>query len=459
MDANTPNHPTAQPSPSPSPPLPPSPPPPQAKLKDFKACQFSSWYHTFRNCYSTSEQEQLCNDLERAEPRKHATIRSVILQPLPAAFFEYLMHDGVHVPKGTNVSSCASGVVNETDDSDDESWSSDTGRTDLTKPTSRLLTGDDDDDENENETEHEKPVVAKSYEFPELTQSIANAIRKLGGSVVPKLNWSCPKDAAWVNGNSLKCTTPGDVYVLLSSSDFVMHDLLYSCTATDAAADEGKGEGEGKTPPSGVTKLAHDTELYSLVLRRWCNFDKGMEFRCFVTCNTIIAISQRDYTQPYPFLEREKTAIRRDIMEFFEEIIRPNFPAEVTRPTDNYDDVVQEYVFDCYIDRKRQVWLMDFNVWGSQTDPLLFEWSELVTMGHNRNAAVREVIEEKRDEAARGTANTFVVTSTPLPEIRIVSGNEDIRCDPLASYRAPIDAMDLTSDSFQKFMSTCKQES
>jgi len=173
-----------------------------------------------------------------------------------------------------------------------------------------------------------------------------------------------------------------------------------------------------------------------------------------------VAISQRDYTQPYPFLEREKTAIRRDIMEFFEEIIRPNFPAEVTRPTDNYDDVVQEYVFDCYIDRKRQVWLMDFNVWGSQTDPLLFEWSELVTMGHDRNAAVREVTEEKpNDEAARGTANTCVLTSTPLPEIRIVSGNEDIRCDPLASYRAPIDAMDLTSDSFQKFMSTCKQES
>ena len=34
------------------------------------------------------------------------------------------------------------------------------------------------------------------------------------------------QDAAWVNGgNTLQCSSPADVYLLLKSSDFIQHDL------------------------------------------------------------------------------------------------------------------------------------------------------------------------------------------------------------------------------------------
>jgi len=43
--------------------------------------------------------------------------------------------------------------------------------------------------------------------------------------VVPKLDWSAPKDATWISAtNSMECRTPNDVY-LLKSSDFITHDL------------------------------------------------------------------------------------------------------------------------------------------------------------------------------------------------------------------------------------------
>ena len=96
-------------------------------------------------------------------------------------------------------------------------------------------------------------------------------IKELGGAVFPKLNWSSPKvsssknvecslrgerekeikkvcfnvgpkkknknllsffhflrpqDAVWISTTgSLKCVTPGDVFLLLKSSDNIMHDL------------------------------------------------------------------------------------------------------------------------------------------------------------------------------------------------------------------------------------------
>ena len=34
---------------------------------------------------------------------------------------------------------------------------------------------------------------------PEVRERIAAAIAQLGGQVVPKLNWSCPSDATWLN--------------------------------------------------------------------------------------------------------------------------------------------------------------------------------------------------------------------------------------------------------------------
>ena len=91
---------------------------------------------------------------------------------------------------------------------------------------------DEDDDEGEetrwsdedDDPEGDDCITRPS--FPEFTNQITSSIESLGGEVFCKLNWSAPRDATWISlGNSLKCTTPAQVYLLLKSSEFVQHDL------------------------------------------------------------------------------------------------------------------------------------------------------------------------------------------------------------------------------------------
>ena len=68
--------------------------------------------------------------------------------------------------------------------------------------------------------------ASESVSFPEVESEISEAIAELGGAVFPKLNWSSPKDAAWIAMDStLKCTDVREVFLLLKSSDYVSHDL------------------------------------------------------------------------------------------------------------------------------------------------------------------------------------------------------------------------------------------
>ena len=62
--------------------------------------------------------------------------------------------------------------------------------------------------------------------FPDLVEKVTQSIHRLGGAVLPKLNWSAPRDAMWIApGNSLKCVCPGEVILLLKSSNFIAHDI------------------------------------------------------------------------------------------------------------------------------------------------------------------------------------------------------------------------------------------
>lgn len=332
-------------------------------------CQFSRWYKTFRS---------LPRDLYR---RRSVTVKSIIL-PLPPLFRDYVMSDGVRLPAGDALVSSHVPPKN-----DDDSWAE-----------------EDDIDER-----HE-------FSFPGLTEQIQSAIDSLGGTVMPKLNWSCPKDATWINCGSLKCSTPGDVYILLKSSDFVMHDFLY-------AFDNSVGE-----KPTSIS--------YELVLRQWCNFNPSMEFRCFVWNGDVVAISQRNHTQHFPHLMTEMNRYRSQVLDFYEDYVYENFPGS------------GNFVFDVYIDKQDRVWLLDFNVWGKQTDPLLFSWDEL--------SSIASLESEEQDDSS---------LENRRPVIRVVETANQIHQDPLASYRAPIDAVDLASMSgfdataFHEFMAKCKKPS
>jgi hypothetical protein len=85
---------------------------------------------------------------------------------------------------------------------------------------------------------------------------------------------------------------------------------------------------------------------------------------------------------------------------------------------------------------KQKIWILDFNPWSRSTDSLLFEWSEILTLDMDDD-----------------------------PHFRIVETNNQVRQDPLASYRAPIDALDLVSitggdsNNFEEFMKQCQKPS
>ena len=257
-------------------------------ISEVKACQFHQRYSTFRNIDTSTIQ----NNITNKRTRKNVTIESIIILPLPSNFIEYLLSDGVSLPEcATKVSSC----MNDADDVsvDDDRW----------------------DSSSSNEEEEE----VKKYSFPTLTDQIQSAITTLGGSngCMPKLNWSSPKDASWMNCGSLKCTKVGDVYLLLKSSDFIGFDLEKAwddClveeeeeeeddnvnddgTTSTSKMENGVGNLSMNEPSFAVTsgsttigdsstsnnntKQPHGFE-YELVLRKWCNLHPSMEYRCFV---------------------------------------------------------------------------------------------------------------------------------------------------------------------------------
>ena len=237
----------------------------------------------------------------------------------------------------------------------------------------------------------------------------------------PKLNWSAPQDAAWMNMGTLKCTAPGDIYLLLKSSDFISHDLYFPYDGCREADDK---EAESSAAPSFSSSRTSETSSrqtaafddYSLVLRRWCDLRPERSFRCFVRQRQLVGISQRDCTAHFPQLSKAAADIERAIVSFLtssgrvtkkmieEEMAAAAAIATVSaqgahegrnsvvkaravatapellqpwwerRVVDRYAD--DNFVADVYVDAKLKVFLVDCNVWGGSTDSLLFAWDQ-----------------------------------------------------------------------------------
>jgi len=176
--------------------------------------------------------------------------------------------------------------------------------------------------------------------------------------VAPKLNWTAPKDATWISPhqNTIKCTSPDDIYLLLKSSNFITYDLEHAfdnCTPTASSA-------VNRTPFKPV-----------LVLRSYFNPHTAMEFRCFVKHRNLVAISQRDLNY-FEFLQPLKEDIIAKISQLFNNKLRYTFPHG-------------NFVFDVYIPEGEgeplsRARLIDINPWAPHTDSLLFGWQELLDL-------------------------------------------------------------------------------
>ena len=200
--------------------------------------------------------------------------------------------------------------------------------------------------------------------FAAFAEEIEGAIRELGGAVAPKFAWSAPKDATWVAaGGTMRCRNADEVVLLLKASDAVTHDLTEAYNAcVDYVRDEREEEEE---------RVVREHASTTLALREWFDLNPSLEFRCFVKSKNLVALSQRHVNDFYEFLLREKEAIEDAIAEFWE--------AHVS--TTSWHANQRDYVFDVYVTPKtKKVKLIDFNVWGGTTLPLLFDWHELEAM-------------------------------------------------------------------------------
>jgi len=245
------------------------------------------------------------------------TIPSVCV-PLPAAVVDYLLEDGQLVlPSECNKENYDCGE-DDYDEFGDTEWDQVDQETELSQKT-----------------------------FPEFSAKIKESLVNFGGEMFIKLNWSSPKDATWVGfNNSIRCTSLSQLYLLLKSSDFIAHDLTLPFKFCEDNLEQ---------KPS---------IEYTLVLRDWMDVNPGLEFRCFVVGQELIAVSQRDDSSFYDHILKQEESIRRDIITFFREHIQDKFPSE-------------NYVFDVIRSRKDKVILVDFNPFGETTDSLFFTWDEL----------------------------------------------------------------------------------
>ncbi|WAR01411.1 CD123-like protein [Mya arenaria] len=232
-------------------------------------------------------------------------------------------------------------------------------------------------------TEDIMTPVAEPPSFPEFESLLKIAIRRMGGKVFPKLNWSAPRDASWISfDRTLKCTCPSDVYLLLKSSDFISHDLTEPfkfCTDDENLKNE-------------------TTVKYELVLRKWRELNPAYEFR--------------HTDMYYKFIPENRKEIEGDIQAFFYHIIKDNFPDK-------------SYCFDVYRRCQGKLVLLDINPFGEVTDGLLYTWEELLTDKPSHTEEEGEVDE---------------ITD---PLLRCVESETGVQSNPYGAYAVPKDFVDI----------------
>ena len=324
------------------------------------------------------------------------------------------------------------------------------------------------DSEIEGEDEEEDEPTDPSEAWPDVHQKIKSTISELGGSVMPKLNWSAPKDATWISAtNSMACTTPNDIYLLLKSSDFITHDLdqvFDDCEKESEDEYESANEDEENSMDQSLSKIP-----YHLVLRKTIPaFNPALEIRCFVRSRNLLCMCQRDLNH-FDFLPRLIPKLRSMIQDSFDQNLKRSFPDE-------------SFVFDVYIPPPHdRVWLIDVNPWAQRTDPLLFSWMEILNMRGEEHSsadkleegAVRpslngdvrdgldlknEYDEEEEEEPEDEEEDIFT------PEFRLVNRDDpeayNFNTPQYSAHKLPKDVVDASADGeagLREFMGTWRE--
>jgi hypothetical protein len=226
-----------------------------------------------------------------------------------------------------------------------------------------------------------------------------------------------------MNMGSLKCSKPGDIYILLKSSDFVSHDLYYPFDACQPPPPP---------PPEVDDAAVLPVVTYQLVLRKWQNLRPERSFRCFLKNRVLVAISQQDCTAYFPQLSVDMNNISNAISEFFTSEGRLK-KSSSTDPSPS--NVISErfcdpnFVVDLYIDQSLKIWIIDVNAWALTTDSLLFSWNDPPLCDIQSNV----------DNEGGGFISTAAALPPQCPIVRIVDKETCLRPGAFSEYKAPLE--------------------
>lgn len=334
--------------------------------------------------------------------------------PLSSPFLEYLRADGIVLPSEDDINLPSSNEI-------------DNGTFSHSASPSPSETGDEELD----------PSAA----WLDIHQKIKSIIAELDGSIVPKLNWSAPKDATWISAtNTMECNTPNDIYLLLKSSDFITHDLEHAFDDCESESGDDALSSNDATdlsePEAGCSARELRQIPYHLVLRKTIpSMTTSLEFRCFVRARHLLCICQRDLNH-YPFLDALKTTLLKLIQTFFETSLQRSFS----------DD---SFVFDVYIPPPHgKVWLIDINPWAPRTDPLLFSWLEILEMkgGEQGGATKDQEDTDSNNESDDDGSEEFIFE----PEFRLVRRDDPeayaFNTPQYSAHKLPKDMVDASAD-------------
>ncbi|KAL0240680.1 hypothetical protein I308_106479 [Cryptococcus tetragattii IND107] len=262
---------------------------------------------------------------------------------------------------------------------------------------------------NSNASGSSSSSVAPVYHLPKLNAAVRQAVEQYSGAVFPKLNWTSPKDAAFIlpqaSSGPLYCSSPADIYLLLKSSDFISHDL------------DNKRAYSGAQDPQ-----IEENPKIELVLKKFESLNPSREIRCFVRNNMLVGITQRDMNF-YDHLQPEevRNKISRTVRDFWEDEIRGNY--------EGGDD----YVFDLYLSPNfDSVIIIDFQPYRESTDSLLFTYEELLSILQDALSTsdsesrprlpIFKIIDSQAHPAVTRNAPTYQSNMMPLEMIEFSEG-------------------------------------
>ena len=140
-----------------------------------------------------------------------------------------------------------------------------------------------------------------------------------------------------------------------------------------------------------------------LAVRRFVSVEPSREFRCFLLDGRLVAACQRRVDTVFRDLSDESTLTE---MRARPRLLRPGPQSPDAPPP---PDVVIE---------RRSTYLVDVNVAAQRTDPLLFEWADILAL-------------RRSETGPRPPSETF--------ELRVVGPPRRARAGALSSFRAPLD--------------------